>query len=134
MNPTKTSKQLIAGFVAAAIAFFLPEVETGDVFLNALVSFCAFAPMVMILSSAINTRLLWEGMKAFTVTGFVSLFMGYLSYFADIGFLAGSQSLWWHPAITGLGMFATAVLGFNHAQLKKVLELIFDYTYKNKNV
>jgi hypothetical protein len=128
-----TTIQALVTIVTAAIAYLLPEFQTGDNVLDALISFAAFAPLVIVLSSLINTWLHWQSLKAFVVTGIVSVLLGYASFIADIGFLGSSTSLWWHPAITGLGMFASAVLGFNYMHLKIVLEYIFDYSFK-KNV
>ncbi len=128
-----TTVKVLVTIVASAIAYMLPEFQTGDHVLDALISFAAFAPLVIVLSALINTYLHWQRMKAFIVTGIVSLMLGYASFFADIGFLGASTSLWWHPAITGLGMFASAVLGFNYIHLKVILEFIFDYSFK-KNV
>ena len=138
-NPkTKTMKksstvQIILTALAAAMAYFLPQIDSPDQVLNALVSFTAFAPLVILLSSLVNTYLHWQDMKAFAVTGIISVLLGYVSFFADIGFLGSSTSLWWHPIVTGAGMFASAVLGFNYTHLKTILEFIFDYSWK-KNV
>ncbi len=126
--------QIIIAIIGAAIAAFVPEISTGDQLLDALVSFSAFAPFVMIIAAALNTWLEWEGMKAFLTTGAVSIITGYLSFFLDIGFLASSVSLWWHPIVTGIGIFAASVFGFNIQYVKQVLEMIFDYSWKKKNV
>ncbi len=132
-NKSKNLIQSIAGFAALLLAYFLPQYDTGDQILNALISFGAFAPLVMHLSALINTRLHWQDMKAYSVTALVSLSLGYVSYFGDFGFLASATSLWWHPIITSLGIMASAVLGFSHEKVKSALEFIFDYSYKRKH-
>ena len=135
MKPRKnrTTPQIIAGIVALAIAYFVPEITTGDQVLDALISFTAFAPLVMYVSAAVNTFMQYQDLKAYTVTGIVAIMLGYVGYFADMGFLAQTSSLWWHPIITGTGIFAAAVLGFSHEHVKAVLEFIFDYSWKKAN-
>jgi|GEM_PF-4594652 len=132
-STSKNAVQSITGLVALSVAYFIPQIETGDQVLNALISFSAFAPLVITVSAFVNTRLLWEDMKAYMVTALVSLALGYLSYFAGIGFLAAATSLWWHPIITSVGIMAVSVLGFSHQQVKAVLNYIFDYSYKRNN-
>lgn len=129
----KPLTQSIAALVALLAAYFLPEFTTGDQILDSFISFCAFAPLVIIVAATINTRLMWQDGKAFAVTFFVSIILAYASYLADIGFLAKSASLWWHPIITSVGIMATSVLGFSVEQIKTALEFIFDYSYKRKD-
>lgn len=134
MDTLNKTLQTIVAIIGAAIALFIPGISSGDQLLDALISFTAFAPFVMIIAAALNTWLEWEDMKAFLLTGLIAVVTGYLSYFLNIGFLAEATSLWWHPIITGIGIFAMASLGFNVSHVKFVLELIFDYSWKQKNV
>ncbi len=127
---SKTFLQSIIGLLALMIAFFLPEYQSGDAILDAMISFCAFAPLVIHVSAFLNTRLLWQDNKAFALTGTVCLLLGYVSYFADFGFLAQSASLWWHPIVTSVGIMAASVLGFSVEHIKKALQFVFDYSYK----
>ncbi len=127
---SKNLLQSITSLLALLMAYFLPEYNSGDAILDALISFCAFAPLVILLSATLNTRLMWQDTKAFIITGLVSLILGYASYLTDIGFLAQSASLWWHPIVTSIGIFAVSALGFSIEQVKTALEFIFDYSYK----
>ncbi len=121
---------MLVAIIAALAAFLIPEIDTGDQLLNSLTSFAAFAPLAIYLAALINTRLQLQDLKAFAATGIVALFLGYFSYFADHGFLAKSASLWWHPLVISIGMFAGAVTGFNVEYVKKLAEFIFDYSWK----
>jgi hypothetical protein len=134
MNTIRTSMQTVIGIIGAGIAYFVPGVNTGDELLNALISFGAFAPFVMILAAALNTRLQWEGMKAFSITGLVALMLGYLSYFTGFGIFDASASMWWHPLAGSVGIFAAAVFGFNIDYVKHFLELLFNYSWKENHV
>ena len=125
-----TSNQLVALLFVLA-AYLVPGLQTGDQIMDSMINFASFSPMVIFLAGFANTRLKWEGMKAFSLTGVVALILGYASYFLDHGFLAQSASLWWHPAVISLGLFASAVLGFNHTWVKTIAEIIFDYSFKN---
>lgn len=134
MKNSKTTQQTIAGILSTLLALFLPNLQTGDNILDAFINFAAFTPLVIYGSSWINSRLMFEDAKAYATTGLVALSLSYLSYLLDFGFLAKSTSLWWHPMITTLGIFASAVLGFSQEHINKLLKIIFDYSFKNEQI
>lgn len=134
MKHKKTTQQTIAGVLSGLLALFLPNLKTGDSILDAFINFAAFTPLVIYASSWINTRLAFENAKAYATTGLVALTLSYIAYLLDFGFLAKSTSLWWHPLLTSLGIFASAVLGFSQENINKLLKIIFDYSFKNEQI
>ncbi len=125
----KTLKKFVAYIVGALFAYFFPELGA-EGWADALVSFAAFAPLVVLVSAELNTWQQWEDGKALLGTAIVSFGLAYLAYFVNFGIMDSVPG--WHPAIYALGALAVATLGFSVPVIKAILAVIFDYGFKRR--
>ncbi len=125
----KAIKKFFAYIVGVLFAYFFPELGT-EGWVDAFVSFAAFAPLVILLAAELNTLLQWEDTKAWLGAGLTSFVLAYLAYFFKLGIM--ESVIWWHPAIFALGAFAVSAWGFSIPVIKSILAVIFDYSFKKK--
>lgn len=125
----KNVQKFIAYLVGALFAFFFPEVGT-DGWVEALVSFTSFAPLVILVAAEINTWRKWEDTKAWLGTGVTAFGLAYLAYFLQLGIM--KDVVWYYPAIHAIGAFAVAAWGFSIPVIKSILSVLYDYSYKKK--
>ncbi len=125
----KAIKKFLSYVAGALFAYFFPELGT-EGWVDAFVSFAAFAPLVVLLAAELNTLLKWEDLKAWLGTGLTSFALAYLAYFLKLGIM--ESVIWWHPAVFALGAFAVSAWGFSLPVVKAILATIFDYSFKKR--